>query len=55
MKFLKNSYYLFKNITPNNLPRGTDIKFKCYNYNPLLAVRFIYKYLSRSDNKYSSV
>lgn len=55
MEILKSSYSLFKSVSPNNLPPGIDIKFKYYNYNPLLAVRFIYKYLSRSDSKYSPV
>ena len=55
LEILKSSYSLFKSVSPNNLPRGTDIKFEYYNYNPLLAVRYIYKYLSGSDSKYSPV
>lgn len=48
IKILKISYSLSKSVSPNNLPRGID-------YNPLLAVSFIYKYLPRSDSKCRSV
>ena len=55
MEILKSSYSLFKSISPIILPHSTGRKFKYYHYKPLLAVRFIYKYLPPSDNKYSAI